>query len=50
MTRFHNSRVNINVSNVLIRRGEAEKDAGEIVAVKLRPVFACALDAHSRSE
>ena len=50
MARFHDPRVNVNVPYVLIRRGEAEKDAGEVMLVELGPTLTRAFDAHPRSK
>ena len=50
VTRFHYPGVEVNVADVLIRRREAEKDAGEVVTILFRTALASTLDAYPRTK
>ena len=50
MTRFHYPGVDVNVSDVLIRRREAEEYSGEVVSIQFRSALARALYAYPRTK
>ena len=50
MAAFDETRVQVEVEDVVIGGSESEEDAGEVVAIQLSSSVAATLDAHTRTE